>query len=102
MNYYLSFPHFMQRNRVGDMSTHPKVHCYCTVGPYLYLGIRIPDEVQEILLNSIYYSFLRRSMFGKISKILENFPQMLIRVLGVRDTVKKKPYAETFRPSASL
>lgn len=41
-------------------------------------------------------------MFGKIPEILENFPQMLIRVLGVRNTVKKKPYAETFRPSASL
>jgi len=28
-------------------------------------------------------------MFGKISYILENFPQILIRVLGVRDEVKK-------------
>jgi hypothetical protein len=102
INYYPSFPDFVQRNRVGDMPPHPKVHCYCTIGPYLYLGIRIPDQVQEILLNYIYNSFLRHSMFGKIPEILENFPQMLIRVLGVRNTVKKKPYAETFRPSASL
>jgi hypothetical protein len=41
-------------------------------------------------------------MCGKISEILENFPQMLIRVLDVRDEVKKKPYAEIFRPSANL
>lgn len=75
-----------------------------TVGPHLYLGIRIEDEVKEMLLNSIYYSFLRHSMFGKISEILENFPQMFIRVLGVCDEVgkKKKPNAETIRPSASL
>lgn len=73
-----------------------------TVGPHLYLGIRIADEIQEMLLNSIYYSFLRHSMFGNILEILENFPQMLIRVLGFREEVKKKRYAETFRPSASL
>jgi len=43
-------------------------------------------------------------MFGKISESFDNFPQMLIRVLGVRDEVKKKkkPNAETIRPSASL
>ena len=41
-------------------------------------------------------------MFGNILEILENFPQMLIRVLGFREEVKKKRYAETFRPSASL
>jgi len=61
-----------------------------TVGPHLCLGIRIEDEVQEMLLNSVYYSFLRHSMFGKVSEILENFPQMLIRVLGVRNEIKKK------------
>jgi len=76
--------------------------CTDTDGPHLCLGIRIEDEEQEILLNSVYYSFLRHSMFGKISEILENFPQMLIRVLGVRDEIKKKPNAETIRPSASL
>lgn len=73
-----------------------------TVGKHLYLGIRIADKVQEILLNSIYYSFLRHSMFGKISEIFENFPQLLIRILGVRDEVKKTPFAETFCSSASL
>jgi len=28
MNYYPSFPHFMPRNRVGDMRTRPKLHWY--------------------------------------------------------------------------